>query len=397
VAADPHRAASARRARVASAFAARYGGPPTAWLRAPGRVDLMGSHTDYNEGHVLTMTLDRDTWLALRPRTDDRVAIASMDLPGHAEFALTDLVRDERAPWTDYVRGAAAVLVAEGRRLVGFDGLVQSTVPFGAGLSSSAAIEVAALLAFATAGGFHLAPLEAAILGQRAENEFVGVNCGILDQYTSALGQAGHALLLDCRHLESRPVRIAAHLAVVICDTRAERQLGATGYGDRRRACETGVARLQAIDPDIAALRDVGPAFLAAHEDALAPEVARRCRFIVEEERRVLELAEALPIGDPATLAALLDASWEGATRLFEIGAPAMSAMSEAMRGAPGIIGRRQAGAGFGGCLVAFVEREAVVPFSQHVAHGYAAATGIEAHIFAVEAGPGAGPLDSVT
>jgi galactokinase len=394
VALDQERDVSARRARVASAFATRYGGPPTAWLRAPGRVDLMGSHTDYNEGHVLTMTLDRDTWLALRPRTDDRVAIASLDLPGAAEFALTDITRDERVPWTDYVRGAAAVLLAEDRRLVGFDGLVQSTVPFGAGLSSSAAIEVAALLGFATAGDFHLAPLETAILGQRAENEFVGVSCGILDQYTSALGQAGHALLLDCRHLESRPVPIAAHLAVVICDTRAERQLGATGYGERRRACELGAARLRAVDPGISALRDVSPAFLAAHEDVLAPDVARRCRFIVEEERRVIELAEALPTGVPATLAALLEASWQGATRLFEIGAPAMLAMSDAMRDAPGLIGRRQAGAGFGGCLVAFVEREAVPRFSQRVAGAYAAATGIEAHVFAVDAAPGAGPLE---
>jgi galactokinase len=354
----------------------------------------MGSHTDYNEGHVLTMTLHRDTWLALRPRADGRVAIASLDLPGTAEFALTDLVRDERVPWTDYVRGVAAVLQAEGRRLVGFDGLVQSTVPFGAGLSSSAAIEIAALLAFATAGGFRLEPLETAILGQRAENEFVGVSCGILDQYTSALGQAGHALLLDCRHLESRPIRIAPHVAVVICDTRAERQLGTTGYGERRRACETGVARLQEVDPDIGALRDVSPAFLAAHEDSLPPEVARRCRFIVEEERRVLELSEALPTGDRAILAALLEASWDGATRLFEIGAPAMTAMSEAIGGAPGLIGRRQAGAGFGGCLVAFVEREAVAPFSQHVARAYAATTGIEARIFAVEAAPAAGPLE---
>ena len=271
---------------------------------------------------------------------------------------------------------------------------MQSKVPFGAGLSSSAAIEVAALLAFAAVSGFHLAPLETAILGQRAENEFVGVSCGILDQYTSVLGQAGHALLLDCRHLESRPVAMASHLAVVIADTRVERQLGATGYGERRAQCETGAALLRAIDPGVTALRDVSPALLAAHEADLPPVVAARCRFIVEEEHRVLELADALPEGDPTTLARLLDASFDGATRLFEIGAPAMTAMHEAMRDAPGLIARRQAGAGFGGCLVAFVEQGSVAAFSAHVRLAYATATGTEPRIFPVHAAAGACTID---
>jgi galactokinase len=384
----------ARRQRLEEAFAARYGGPPSIICRAPGRVDLMGSHTDYNEGHVLTMSVDRDAWLAVRPRSDDRVAIASLDLPGEAEFSLEHVSHDARAPWTDYVRGAAAVLRSEGHPLVGFDGLVQSTVPFGAGLSSSAAIEVATLLAFAVVGGFHLAPLELALLGQRAENEFVGVSCGILDQYTSVLGQAEHALLLDCRHLESRAVSLAPHVAVVICDTREERQLGATGYRERRAQCETGVAHLRAVDPAIRALRDVSPAFLAAHEGELPAEAARRCRFIVEEERRVLQLAEALPVGDRAALGSLLDASWDGAMRLFEIGAPAMEAMHAAMEGAPGLIARRQAGGGFGGCLVAFVERDAIVGFAAAVVPAYESATSIRPHVFAVEAAPGASLVD---
>jgi galactokinase len=384
---------AAREALISAAFVERYGGPPTSWYRAPGRVDLMGSHTDYNDGHVLTMTVDRDTWLAVRPRTDGRVAIASLDLPGEAEFGLHAIPHDPEVPWTDYVRGAAAVLSDMDRQLVGFDGLLHSTVPFGSGLSSSAAIEVATLLAFAGVGGFRLESVELALLGQRAENEFVGVNCGILDQYTSVLGTAGHALLLDCRDLSSRSVALVPHLAVIICDTRAERQLAATGYGERRAQCEAGVALLRAHDLGIRALRDVSPTLLEAHEAELPPEVARRCRFIVEEEQRVLDLAEALPLGDPTALASLFDTSWAGANHLYEIGAPAMTAMHEAMASAPGLIARRQAGAGFGGCLVALVQREAVPDFGPFVERAYTTATGIVPSIFAVEAAPGAGPL----
>lgn len=378
---------------MSTAFSDRFGGRPTSWFRAPGRVDLMGSHTDYNEGHVLTMTVDRDTWLAVRPRTDGRVAIASLNLPGEAEFNLAAIAPDGEVPWTDYVRGAAAVLIESGHELVGFDGLLHSIVPFGGGLSSSAAIEIAALLAFAGCADLRLEPLELALLGQRAENAFVGVDCGILDQYTSVLGTAGHALLLDCRDLVSRPVALAPHLAVVICDTRAERQLAATGYGERRAQCEDGVSRLRAHDSGIRALRDVTLELLEAHESTLPPLVARRCRFIVEEEQRVLDLAEALPLGDPADLGVLFDASWEGALQLFEIGAPAMTAMHQAMAGAPGLIARRQAGAGFGGCLVALVQRDVIDAFSSHVERAYAGDTGIDAHIFAVDAAPGAGAL----
>ena len=264
---------------VDRAFRTRFGGPPTAWFRAPGRVDLMGSHTDYNDGHVLTMTVDRDTWLAVRPREDRSVVIASLDLPGEGAFELDAIEPDPDVPWTDYVRGSAAVLQDEGHTLVGFDGLLHSTVPFGSGLSSSAAIEIASLLAFAGLAGIDLEPVELALLGQRAENEFVGVSCGILDQYTSVLGRAGHALLLDCRELNSRPVAMAAHLAVVICDTRAERSLAATGYDERRAQCEAGVAILRRFDSAIRALRDVSLPFLAAHEPDLPPVVARRCQI----------------------------------------------------------------------------------------------------------------------
>lgn len=404
-----------RREAIELEFVKLYGGPPTDWLRAPGRVDLMGSHTDYNDGHVLTMTVDRDTWIAVRRRDDRRVAIASLNLPGTADFSLAAIERDPDVPWTDYVRGAARVLQEDGTDLAGFDALLHSSVPFGSGLSSSAAIEIATLLAFDAVGGSHHEPLELAILGQRVENGFVGVSCGILDQYTSVLGTAGHALLLDCRALRSRPVAIAADLAVVICDTRAPRQLAGSEYDERRAQCEAGAAHIAASTagaagaatstagaatktpgtPTITALRDVSLELFEAHEAELPAVVARRCRFILEENQRVLELADVLPGGDRAALARLFDASFRGAIELFEIGAPSMLAMHAAMDGAPGLVARRQAGAGFGGCLVALVEREAVEAFSASVGRAYAAATGIEPSVFAVEAAAGAGPLAS--
>jgi len=386
---------ASRKALVEAGFVDRYGAAPTAWLRAPGRVDLMGSHTDYNECHVLTTTVDRDTWLAVRPRSDGRVAIASLDLPGEAEFSLAAIGHDRKVPWSDYVRGVAAVLAEAGHELVGFDGLLHSSVPFGSGLSSSAAIEIATLLAFAAVGGLHLEPLELALLGQRAENEFVGVSCGILDQYTSVFGSAQQALLLDCRDLTSRPVALGPDIAMVICDTRAERQLAATGYGERRAQCEAGVTLLRRHEPGIRALRDVSLELLEAHAYEMPPQVARRCRFIIEEEGRVLDLAQALPEGDATVLAALFGASWWGAMELFEIGAPAMTAMHDAMAHAPGLIARRQAGAGFGGCLVALVQRDGVAGFIRFVERTYRAATGIEPGIFAVESAPGAGVVSA--
>lgn len=375
-------------------FTKLYGGPPSAWFRAPGRVDLMGSHTDYNDGYVATMTVDRDTWLAVRPRSDRVVRIATLNLPGSAEFSLDLIERDMAAPWTDYVRGSAKVLIDDGIDLAGFDGLLHSTVPFGSGLSSSAAIESVTLLAFAHISGAVIEPLELALLGQRVENEFVGVACGILDQYTSVLGTAGHALLLDCRSLSSEPVSISEELAVVICDTRAPRQLAGSEYDDRRAQCEAGAAHIARYDPSVKALRDVSLQLFEAHEAELDPVVARRCRFIIEENQRVLDLADPLRTGDREPLGRIFDGSWLGANQLFEIGAPSMMTMHDSMTGAPGLIARRQAGAGFGGCLVAIVDRGSLDDFAAYVEWEYYSATGIEPSVYGVEASGGAGRLD---
>jgi len=384
---------TARKEQLMAAFIARYETEPTVWVRAPGRVDLMGSHTDYNQGYVLTLPIDRDTWIAAQPRSDRVVRIHSLNVDGGSPFSLDAITHDETLPWTNYVRGVAAILQAEGYALTGFDGLVHSTVPLSSGLSSSAALEAATAMLFRAFGGWEIDPVRLALLCKRAENEFVGMNCGILDQYTSILGQVGYALLLDCRDLISQPVTLPDDLQVVICDTRAQRELTGSEYGERRAQCEEGAWLLARFYTEVTALRDVTLAQFEAHEADLPPVVARRCRFVIEENERVLRLAEALPTGDQAAIRALTAASYEGARDLYEIGSPEMAAMIEAMLGAPGVIGARQAGAGFGGCLVAFVGTENVSAFECHVRQSYVTATGIESEVYPVQAAAGAGGL----
>ncbi len=375
-----------RRDRILTAFAEKFGGSPDLWARAPGRVDLMGSHTDYNLGYVLTLPISRDTVIAGRARHDGMVRLHSLAMDAEDCFTIDSVERAGRGYWGNYIRGVASVLLQEGFALTGLEAVIETVIPLGSGLSSSAALECAAAVLFQSLGGRQLDPVRMAQICQRAENEFAGVSCGILDQYTSCAGRAGCALLLDCKDLSSRPVRLPDDISVVICDTRARRELAGSEYGMRRADCELG-AKLMGVP----ALRYASLKQLDSVSDALSARAARRCRFILEENERVLRLENALARGDREQIVALCAESFRGATELYEIVTFPMKMMVDAMLAAPGAIGARQAGAGFGGCMAAFVDTRSVAAFSNAVCLEYRKATGIEPIVYAVEAADGAG------
>jgi galactokinase len=374
-----------RREYIAELFRGRYGSEPQLWARAPGRVDLMGSHTDYNLGYVLTLPISRDTWMAVKKNGTRNVRLHAANLNEDDSFSLDAIEKTSTKKWSNYARGVATVLQSEGLQTDGFDAVIQSTVPLESGLSSSAALECVTAVVFRELGGWNMAAKAMAALCQRAENEFVGVNCGILDQYSSCLGQEECALLLDCRDLSTRAVRTAGGIAVVICNTMSPRRLSGSEYDLRRADCERGAAIL-----GVSSLREVTAEVLAARRNELPEQVAKRCEFIVAESAGADSLATALEAGNREAVARLCAESFAGARDLYEISSPSMVAMHKAMQEAPGVIGSRQAGAGFGGCMVAFVDAQSTDDFRDAVDKTYFNATGLRPEVYPVRAATGA-------
>jgi galactokinase len=381
------------RDRVVGDFERRFGERPTLVARAPGRVNLIGDHTDYNDGFVLPMAIDRAAWIALRPRRDSRVAVHSIDFDEDAAFDVAgDLQRE--GGWQEYMRGVAwALRGASGtapRALCGWDGVVAGDVPLGAGLSSSAALELATARAFAGVCGLPWNPKEMALLAQRAENQWVGVNSGIMDQLISACGEAGHALLIDCRSLATRAVGIPARVAVVVLDTATRRRLVDSAYNERRERCEEA-ARFFGVR----ALRDVTPAMFAARADALDPVTRQRARHVIGENARTLDAADALARGDMARVGALMDESHASLRDDFEVSRPELDTMVRLAREQEGCYGARMTGAGFGGCAVALVAAAAAERFANEVAARYHETVGLTPAVYLCSAASGAS-LDRV-
>jgi len=365
-------------------FKRHFDAPPIFVVRAPGRVNLIGEHTDYNDGFVLPMAIDRAVWIALRP-CDDRCVVAhSLDLDKMVTFSLED-IRDENTGWGEYLKGVAWALQEAGYTLQGWEGVVTGDVPIGAGLSSSAALEMATARAFAAASGLPWDPRAMAKLGQRAENEWVGVSCGIMDQMISAAGVDGHALLIDCRSLETQTVPLPPDTAVVVLDTATRRGLVDSAYNERRAQCEAA-ARFFGVP----ALRDVSVVQFQSQADGLDDLIQRRARHVVTEDGRTLQATEAMRRGDATELGRLMNASHVSLRDDFEVSSDELNAMVVCAQQHETCYGARMTGAGFGGCAVALVHDEASQAFAERVTACYHSATNITPHVYICTATNGA-------
>jgi galactokinase len=367
---------------------------PVHLVRAPGRVNLIGEYTDFNLGFVLPAAIDREIWMAYEPWDRAEVELTSVDMNQTRSFTFESLTPKARSEttWIDYVAGTAWAMREAGIPLKGFRGVLDSTIPIGSGLSSSAALELASSLALEDPQVRRPAPGEIAAIAQRGENRYVGVNCGIMDQYASAAGRENSALLIDCRTNELVATPIPTSLSLVVCDTNSPRRLG-TEYNTRRNECEEGARLIGEHEPGVESLRDVDSAMLERNRRFLPENVARRCEHIVHENERVMATVEALRSGDLEALGRLFAASHASLRDLLEVSSPELDAMVEIAVTVPGVVASRMTGGGFGGCTVSLVTHGAEEALRTKVMRDYQARTGLTPKVYAVAAVDGAGEI----
>lgn len=362
--------------RLYAEFNRRFGDDHAAFalraIRAPGRVNLIGEHTDYNGGFVLPAAIDREVLMVGRRRPDHKIRLYSLD---YREEAVGDVRTPDRAAspaWSRYVQGVVWALQQHGFTVGGFEAVLTGNVPQGAGLSSSAALEVATAMLLQALFELSLSGPEMAALCQEAENRFVGVNCGIMDQFISRMGKRGTVLLLDCRSLEHRWVPLPDdRVRIVIANTAVVRGLVDSAYNQRRAECEEGVRLIRQWEPAVSQLRDVTPEMLEKYASHLPEPVRRRVTHVVAENQRVLDTVAALEKGDWQRCGELLVASHESLRDLYQVSSPALDLMVELALSVPGVLGSRMTGAGFGGCTVSLVREEAVERFLETVIPEY--------------------------
>ncbi|MFB3921172.1 MAG: galactokinase [Terriglobia bacterium] len=375
---------------IEETFKKNFGAPPDVVVRAPGRVNLIGEHTDYNDGFVLPAAIDRFIEFAGRRRADRTVRVHSTDFHDSADFSLDDIQKDSEHRWSNYLRGVSKFLEADGHRLTGADILFGGDVPRESGLSSSAAVEVAATTFWQQLMGLQLDPVYVVKLSRRAENEFVGVPCGIMDQFISALGRSEHALFLDCRDLSYRHVPLRGDVKVVVCNTGIKRALAQSEYEVRLRQCNQAVAQLKSVGLAIKNLRDVEPEDLETAGDALSEILLRRARHVVTENARVLEAVKVLEEGDLERFGELMNASHESLRDDYEVSSKELDVLVELAWKQPGTLGARMTGAGFGGCTVNLVRADAAPAFVEAVSRGYQETLGLKSEIYVCQASDGA-------
>jgi len=368
--------------RAVARFTELFPGPPPRVAVAPGRVNLIGEHTDYNDGFVLPMAIDRAAVVAFRPRADAVLRAHGVAFGETKEASLASLAAPGDSDWFSYVAAVFWAFASEGLAVSGMDAVVDGDVPIGAGLSSSAALELATARALAAATGAGWDPPAMARLGQKAENEYVGMSCGIMDQFASAACAEGHALLLDCRSLETRPVPVPDAAAVVVMDTGARRSLAASAYNERRAACERVVAALAKTRPGIRALRDVTAEELAEQAPRLDATDLKRARHVIAEIARPAALAAAFASGDLVAAGRLMNDSHASLRTLYEVSCEELDLVSALARRQPSCYGARMTGAGFGGCAIALVAADDVASFCEEVLFGYKATFDLPAALY---------------
>jgi galactokinase len=371
------------------AFEQLYGGRPRIFC-APGRVNLIGEHTDYNEGFVMPAAIDFSTCVAIAARDDRSIVIRSENFSGQTELDLDSLPTRRRRHWSDYPFGVAIKLEEAGHRLKGANLLVQGNVPVGSGLSSSAAIEVATGLALLDNSGVSIEGLELARICQKAENEFVGIRSGLMDQFIACFGRADHAVMLDCQSLESTPLPLPKSVKLVVCNTMVKHELASSEYNARREECEEGVRILAKNLPGVGSLRDVNADGLERFRSQMSEVIYRRCRHVVTENERVLQAAEALRSSNLQTFGKLMGESHQSLRDDYEVSCKELDLMVHFANEADGVFGARMTGGGFGGCTINLVESAQVDEFKRKVGSSYAQATDHEPEIYVCSAARGA-------
>jgi galactokinase len=385
------------RQRLITTYQERFGKEPEYIARAPGRVNLLGEHVDYNDGFVLPAAIDRATYVVLGKSGTEKSSLLALDLGDQAFFdpasilAKNDLNGHPLPGWARYPAGVQWSLNLEELETPGLNAIYASDVPRAAGLSSSASVEMAFAVAWRQLGGWNRPALRLAQICQRAENQYVGVNCGIMDQFASACGVADHALFLDCRSMEWQPVRLPSNVSIVIANTAVQRSLTTSAYNDRRASCEEAVRILQDKIPGVRALRDVSVSDFRRYSSLLSTTTSKRAQHIVEEIARTRHAVELLESRNVARFGKLMDECHASLRDLYGVSCPELDVMVEIARGLPGCYGARLTGAGFGGCTVNLVEDESAGTFAVDLAKGYEMRTGLHPEIYVCRAADGAG------
>ena len=369
-------------------FKRLYGVQPLL-VQAPGRVNLIGEHTDYNDGLVLPAAIQFQTRVAIAPRPDRQLIVFSQNYSEQVKFELEELPAAARQHWSDYIIGVARQLVERGIRLQGANLLIHGDVPQGAGLSSSASLEVAVCRAFLELFAASMEGIDIAVLCQRAENEFVGARCGIMDQFVSVHGRKDHALLLDCRSLTYRHQPIPEQVRLVICNTMVRHSVAGGEYNQRRQECETAARFFAERGPDVKALRDVSLEDLHKYESGLSDNVRKRCRHVITENLRVAQAADALERRDVPLFGQLMNNSHIILRDDFEVSCSELDVMVKLASGIDGVYGARMTGGGFGGCTINLVESGTVETFQTKISEGYERATGHRPEIYVCTATDG--------